>query len=213
MALTVEMVKALIFRQMGPTIRRVNLMVSRGVIRRVADGARAQLVQLSLLGDNAGDEEVADEVEHVQPFGVSFVPPAGSEVVAISVGGNRDHVLAIGASSRAHRPTERDEGEGGLYTMSGWTVLCDAAGNVYIGGDEIRATFKVALASKVEAELGKIGTEIGKIKTTLGSLSGGATTAATFTTSYTGSYSASAVGSDNVFVTQKAPEVSAGGGM
>jgi phage baseplate assembly protein V len=167
MALTLDAVRSLILRQMAPTIRRVNLMVSRGVIRRVTDSARAQLVQVSLLGDSTtGDEEIADDVEHVQPFGVSFVPPAGSEVAAICVGGNRDHVLVLGASSRAHRPTGASEGEGGLYTLNGWKVFLDDEGNVYLGGDAAGATFQVALASKVEAELDKIRSAIADAATT-----------------------------------------------
>ncbi len=172
MALTLDAVRSLIFRQLAPTIRAVRLMVSRGVIRRVTDTARLQLVQLSLLGDGAGDEEVADEVEHLQPFGLSFVPPVESEVVALSVGGERDHLFALGASSRAHRPTKRTvsspssgggdpsamhPGEGGLYTLDGsWRVFLDAAGNVFLGTDDRDLVFPVALAHKVEAELDKI---------------------------------------------------------
>jgi phage baseplate assembly protein V len=141
----------LITRVMAPTISRVNGMVTRGVIRRVADDARQQLVQLSLLAD-----EVADDVEHLQPFGVSFVPPNGAEVAAIAVGGNQDYLLALGATSREHRPTGAAEGEGGLYTLTGWKVFLDDEGTVYIGGDAATATVRVARADLVEAELGKV---------------------------------------------------------
>lgn len=173
MALSVDAIAGLVERVMAPTIRRVNGMVKRGVIRRVTDSARQQLLQLSLLED-----EVADEVEHLQPFGLSFVPPAGSEVAALAVGGNQDYLLALGATSRAHRPTGAEEGEGGLYTLDGWKVFLDDEGNVFIGGDAAGATVKVARADRVEAELSAI-------KATLDSLTGGAGTAAEFGTPYT----------------------------
>src|SRR5687768_8128760 len=123
MAMSLDEIRRFIFRQMAPTIARVNGMVKRGVIRRVTDSTKVQSLQLSAL-----DDETPDDVEHLQPFGVSFVPPAGAEVVALAVGGNSDHLFALGASSRAHRPTRRGgvhespvsigEGEGGLYTLS-----------------------------------------------------------------------------------------------
>lgn len=51
----------------------------------------------------------------------------------------------------------------------------------------------VALSNLVKDELDKISGEIAKIKTTLSSLTGGASAPATFSTPYTGSYTASAV--------------------
>ena len=146
-----------VFQQLRPTINRVNGMIRRGVVRRVNDTRLMQVLQLSLL-----EGEVADDVEHLQPFGLSFVPPLQSEVVALSVGGNADHVFALGASSREHRPTGAEEGEGGLYTLTGWKVFCDAEGNVFIGADEEGgATHKVAMADAVESELNKIKNALG----------------------------------------------------
>lgn len=156
MALTaedVEVIRALIAREVGPLARATALAVSRGVVRRVEDDAGTQTVQVSLLGDESGDEEVADDVEHFQPFGLSFTPPAGSEIVALSVAGQRDHVVGLGATSRAHRPRGAGEGEGGLYVLDGWRVYCDGSGHVYLGGDAASATHAVALAAKVEAQL------------------------------------------------------------
>lgn len=172
MGMSVETMRGLITRVMAPTIRRVNGMVKRGVVRRVTDGARQQLLQLSL-----GVDEVADEVEHLQPFGLSFVPPAGAEVAALAVGGNADYILALGATSRAHRPTGANEGEGGLHTLDGWKVFLDDEGNVFIGGDAAGATVKIARADRVEAELAAI-------RTTLDSLTGGSGAPAEFNTPY-----------------------------
>lgn len=154
MALSTEEIRRLVARLMAPTIRRANLMVSRAVVRRIDDGGLMQRLQLTLFGDDDGEDvEVADDVEHVQPYGVSFVPPANSEAVVLAVGGNRDNLVALGAVSRAHRPTGAAEGEGGLYTMEGWKVFCDKDGNVYLGDGPSGTFKKVALAEKVEQEL------------------------------------------------------------
>lgn len=174
MALNLEAIRTFVFQALAPTIRRVNLMISRGVIRRVNDYDKGtQELQVSMLGDpTEGDEEVAEEVEHLQPFGVSFVPPANAEVAVLSVGGNRDHVVALGASSREHRPRRVERifdgegipinldhvraGEGGLYTLTGWKIFLDSEGNVFIGADEGNgAIHKIALASKVEGQLSR----------------------------------------------------------
>lgn len=180
MALSIDAIRRLIERQMAPTIRRVNLAIARGVIRSLNDAAKAQALQVSLL-----DDELADDVEHFQPFGLSFVPPTGAEVVALAVGGNRDHLIALGATSRSHRPTGASEGEGGLYTLTGWKVFCDDEGNVFIGADEPGgATFKVALASMVEAEFNAV-----KATLASGSVaneSGTGTTPVVFASPYTG---------------------------
>lgn len=190
MAMTVEAVRRIVERVMAPTIRRVNGMVRRGVIRRVRDSAQQQLVQLSLLED-----ETADDVEHLQPFGVSFVPPAGSEVAAIAVGGNQDYLLALGAGSRAHRPTGAAEGEGGLYTLDGWKVFLDDEGNVYIGGDAAGATVEVARADRVEAEIADLWTAVNGHTHSGGTISGN-----TGTPNSTPLGSAGAVGSSKVKV-------------
>lgn len=168
MGMSVETMRGLITRVMAPTIRRVNGMVKRGVVRRVTDGARQQLLQLSL-----GVDEVADEVEHLQPFGLSFVPPAGAEVAALAVGGNADYILALGATSRAHRPTGANEGEGGLHTLDGWKVFLDDEGNVFIGGDAAGATVKVATDAQVEARLSEMAAAI--VTAAFGSSDGGST--------------------------------------
>lgn len=168
MALSLDEIRRFVFKQLAPTIAKVNGMVKRGVIRRVTDGTKVQSVQLSTL-----DDETPDDVEHLQPFGVSFVPPAGSEVVALAVGGYSDHMVALGASSRAHRPTGAGEGEGGLYTMTGWKVFLDDEGNVFIGADPATGTFfKLALAEKVESELADLWAALHTHKHTGGTVSG-----------------------------------------
>ena len=104
---------------------------------------------------------MADDVELFQPFGVSFHPPLNSEVLVLAVGSSQDNLVALTATSRADRPTGAQEGEGGLYTPSGWKLFLDQDGNVRLGSKE--AAIKLARADKVESELAAIATTLGSV--------------------------------------------------
>jgi phage baseplate assembly protein V len=150
-----------------PLAARVGAMVKRAILERIDDSQGTQLVQVSLLGD-----EVQDRCEHLQPYGVSFHPPRGSEGVAVAVQGDGSHRLVLGAASRQHRPTGVEEGEGGLYYLGEWKVFLDAQGHVHLGAKEGAA--KMARADRVEAELAKI-------RDALNDVSGGAAGGLDFT--------------------------------
>jgi len=125
-------------------------MVTRGVITRTDDTAATQTIQVELRFD-----EVADMIEHFQPFGLSFRPTSDSEVIVLAVGSSSDNLVALTATDRSIRPTGiEEEGEGGLYTPSGWKVFCNADGEVNLG-EKAAADF-VALAADVKRELDAI---------------------------------------------------------
>ena len=138
---------------------RLASTVTRGIITRVNDALATQNIQVELRF-----HDTADDVELFQPFGVSFHPPVDSEVLVLAVGSSQDNLVALTATSRADRPTGIQEGEGGLYTPSGWKVFLDTDDNVRLGSKE--ASIKLARADKVDAELKKI-------KATMDSLIGG----------------------------------------
>lgn len=131
---------------------RVDGMVSRAVINRVSDALRTQRLQLTML-----DGEVEDDVEHLQPFGLSFVPPASAELITLAVGGDRAHTVGICANDPSTRPRGGLPGTGGLYTATGWKVFIDASGVVHVGA-ETGADF-VALAASVLTQLNDIRTK------------------------------------------------------
>lgn len=95
----------------APIARRVRLMIGRGVWQGGDDTPKMQTGQISLLAD-----EVRDNVERVQQYGLTSMPHPGAEAVVVSVGGNRDHGLAIAVDDRRHRPTGLQPGEVALYT-------------------------------------------------------------------------------------------------
>lgn len=126
--------------------------IARGIITAIDDTKTCQTLQTELLAD-----EVIDNVEHVQPFGVSFKPPADAECIVAALGDDRGNSVAFGVTSRADRPKNLDDpGTGGLYYQGTFRVFIDSAGVVHLG--EQVATDFVALASLVKAELEAIKT-------------------------------------------------------
>lgn len=139
---------------------RLDAVVARAVIARVNDALKTQRVQLTIL-----DGEVEDDVEHLQPYGLSFVPPEGAEAIALAVAGDRGHTVAICANSPGARPTGENTAEtGGLYTAGEWRVFIDADGVVHVGARD-GAEF-VALAQKVLDELNDVKADLDAVKST-----------------------------------------------
>jgi phage baseplate assembly protein V len=148
-------------KMLEPLKRRVQLMVSRAVVNLIKDTGKIQRVQVTMLAD-----ETADDVEHFQPFGFTSHPPAGSEAIVLSVGGNRDHPVAVVISERATRfrgPTDAGlaAGESAIYSSIGTRVHVKAdgsiavvpseVGHVHLGADS--AADAVALAADVKDRL------------------------------------------------------------
>jgi phage gp45-like len=129
-----------------PLEHRINALVKRAIIERINDSGGIQLVQVSMLGD-----DVSDKAEHMQPYGLTFHPPAGSEAVAASPQGDPSHVLVLGAQSRDHRPTDVAEGEGGLHYLGTWKVFLAEDGTVRLGAKD--PSQFVALANKVDQRI------------------------------------------------------------
>lgn len=131
---------------------RLDAVIARAVISRVNDALKTQRLQLQILAD-----ETVDDVEHFQPYGLSFVPPVGSECIALGVAGARSHTIAICAQHPDQRPKDKGAKTGGLYTSGVWRLFIDANGIVHLGADS-GAEF-VALAQKVLNELNAIRTK------------------------------------------------------
>lgn len=90
--------------------RRALLACSRAVLRLTDDETALQSVQVEAL---AG--EVLNQVEHLQPYGLSSHAPRGSDVVIVALGGQRQHSIALVATDRDKRPIGLPEGDVVLY--------------------------------------------------------------------------------------------------
>ena len=101
-------------RFLAPLEARVRSMLVRGVVTRVDDTKQLQELQVRGL---AG--AVHDRVEHFHPWGLTGVPPEGSEALLVHVGGAADHPIALAANRRSERPRNLSPGETILYSADG----------------------------------------------------------------------------------------------
>lgn len=89
-------------------------MLARSVVRLIDDAKALQTLQVEAL---AG--ETRDRVERFQQYGFTAHPLAGAEAILLSLGGNRDHAVAIAVDDRRHRKNGLAPGEVALYTDEG----------------------------------------------------------------------------------------------
>lgn len=122
------------FRQVVNELRRlrfrVDAIVSRAVIEIVNDSLKTQRLQITIL-----EGEVEDDVEHLQPYGVSFTPPAGAECIALAPAGSRSNTVVICANMPGDRPKNAPPYAGGLYTKGAWRYYVDAEGVTCTGAE------------------------------------------------------------------------------
>ncbi|WP_428492168.1 phage baseplate assembly protein V [Rhodopila sp.] len=78
--------------------------------------------------------ETRDGVPVVQEFGFSSVPPAGSDVIAVYVSGDRSNGAVVATGHQATRPTGKQPGESVLYNAFGMTIYLTQDGIVINGG-------------------------------------------------------------------------------
>ncbi len=106
-------------RQLGlPALtRRVRLTVARGVLHLVNDALKVQTMQVEFLSG-----EVRDNIERMQNYGMTSVPLAGMEPVAVFVGGDRSNGVVIAVGDRQYRLNSLRTGEVTLYDDLGQKV-------------------------------------------------------------------------------------------
>jgi phage baseplate assembly protein V len=98
--------------------RKIQLLVSRAVVNIVTDSLKQQNMQINLL-----DGETADDVERFQNYGHTSVPPTGSEAIVLSVGGKRQHLVAVVVDSKSSRLKDLKSGDSALYHLDGHYLL------------------------------------------------------------------------------------------
>lgn len=128
---------------------RVRGMISRAVTGKANDATTMQSLQLELFSG-----QVADDVEHFQPYGLSSVPHAGAEGIALAIGGSTGHTVVINVDDRRFRITGLQDGEVVLYDDMGHKVYLTRNGIVIDGAGQlvtITNTPKVRVEADIEA--------------------------------------------------------------
>jgi phage baseplate assembly protein V len=120
-------------RLLAPLIRRVNMMLGRGVLRAVDDSRGIQTVQASLLQD-----ELGDGIERPQGYGLSSNPPVGAAIIAGFLFGNRDQGIVLAECASDVRPKGLKPGEVVLYNDKSVSLTLDAAGDLTIRARNVK---------------------------------------------------------------------------
>jgi phage baseplate assembly protein V len=76
--------------------------------------------------------ETIDGLRRVAEFGFTSVPPQGSDVAIVFVGGDRSSGLVIGTNHQASRPTGLNPGETMIFTQDGKQIYLTAAGGIIV---------------------------------------------------------------------------------
>jgi len=142
----------LIYQILKPLQRKMQLMISRCVLKLVDDSLKCQGLQVSLLSD-----ELRDDVERFQEYGFTSVPYSDAEGIFVSVGANRSHGVVVATEDRRYRPKNLNAGDVCLYTDAGERVYLDKDNDIVNIGAKAAAEF-IAMADKVLTELNDIKT-------------------------------------------------------
>lgn len=103
-----------IIRLLQPIRNRIMLMIARGVLKVTNDKGGLQASQITLLED-----ETRGGVERFQNYGFTSHPQAGADVLAVFLGGNRDHGIILCIDDRRYRMKALKGGEVAVYTDEG----------------------------------------------------------------------------------------------
>lgn len=119
-------------RALNAINRRLRLMVDRAVVRIVTDSLGRQNLQVQSLAD-----ETNDNVERFQNYGLTTVPPVGSEAIVIAVGGRRSGLVAIAVEDKKSRPKGLDPGDVCVYHSEGHTITLKKDGVIEVRGKTV----------------------------------------------------------------------------
>lgn len=131
----------------------------RGKLNLVNSADNIQKVQVSGLAD-----ETLQDVELMQQFGLTSVPPAGTQVVVLPMGGETTHSIVIATENGSFRVKNLKSGETAVYDESGSTIILKQGRLIEIDCDilKITATTKVEISSPV-VETDRVFTAKGQI--------------------------------------------------
>ena len=131
----------------------------RGTLNLVKSADNIQKAQVSGLAD-----ETLQDVELMQQFGLTSVPPVGSQVVVLPIGGETTHSIVIATENGSFRVKNLKSGETAVYDESGSTIILKQGRLIEIDCDilKITATKKVEISSPV-VETDRVFTAQGQI--------------------------------------------------
>lgn len=98
-------------RVLSPITNRIQLMISKCKLNIVDDTSNTQTGQIE-----AFHNEIHNDAQVWQQFGITSVPPSGSEAIALFLGGERKNPIVISTENKALRVRNLKSGEVCLYS-------------------------------------------------------------------------------------------------
>lgn len=124
-------------------------LVNRAVVSAKNGARKLRTLQIQILG---GD--IRDPIEHFEPYGFTSEPHPGAEAIAVSLGGDRDHTLAVVVSDRRYRPMGLKDGEVCIFDDLGRKIFLSRDG-IRVEGVSSPVTVSTSAAVTVDAPLTK----------------------------------------------------------
>jgi phage baseplate assembly protein V len=110
-------------------IQRIQHVIGRGRVTTGNDGGNVQLLQVKL-----GADEIRDNTPRLAEYGLTSMPPAGSDAVVVFIGGDRSNGAIVATGHQASRLKGLKPGEVAIYDDLGQSVYLTRAGIVINGG-------------------------------------------------------------------------------
>jgi len=107
--------------------QRIQHAIGRGRITTGNDAGSVQLQQVQL-----GPDEIKDNIPRLAEFGMTSMPPVGSDAVLVFIGGDRSNGAIIATGHQASRPTGLKVGETMLYSQDGKSIYMTASGGIVV---------------------------------------------------------------------------------
>ncbi|NWC92615.1 MULTISPECIES: phage baseplate assembly protein V [unclassified Pseudomonas] len=126
--------------------RRIQLLAGWARVSFANDGKTAQLLQVKL-----NDSETRDDTPRIAEFGFTSVPPDGSDVLVVFLGGDRSKGVVVATGHQASRPVNLLAGESMLYDLAGKSVYLTQDGGIVIEAKNSPVTINNATQVTINA--------------------------------------------------------------
>lgn len=121
-------------------------MSSWGRVTFADDSKTAQLLQVKL-----NDSETRDATPRIAEFGFTSMPPNGSDVLIVFMGGDRSKGVVVATGHQASRPVGLASGESMVYDLWGKSVYLTKDGGIVVEAQGTPVTVNNATVVTINA--------------------------------------------------------------
>ncbi|HDR9036127.1 TPA: phage baseplate assembly protein V [Burkholderia vietnamiensis] len=107
--------------------RFLTVVTGWGRVTQQNDSGGAQLLQVQV-----NERETIDGLPRIGEFGLTSVPPDGSDIAMVNLGGGRNNAVIVGTNHQGSRPRNLQPGETMLYSQDGKSVYLTAGGGIVV---------------------------------------------------------------------------------